>query len=76
MEITPSGEAIAIISIGIIILIAVIAGHIAQVCRTSELPTRKEMNAAIQASETRIIKALVNHRHPEPGGPPVFTEPV
>ena len=76
MEITLSSEAIAIIAIGVVILLAVVGGHIAQVRRTGKLPTRDEMNAAIQASETRIIKALVNHRHPEPDGAPVFTEPV
>ena len=76
IEVTLSSEAIAIIAIGATILIAVIGGHIAQVRRIGQLPTRDEMNAAIQASEARIIKALVNHRHPEPDGPPVFTEPV
>ena len=25
--------------------------------------------------KTEIINALVNHSHPEPGGPPVFTAP-
>ncbi len=30
----------------------------------------------VRDSERRIIVALVNHRHPEPAGEPVFTEPV
>ena len=131
MGITVSGQMIAIlvsiISIGVIIIIAIIVAHIAQVRRTSKLPTRSEFNAlvgkvselqvavaavngridsvhgridtvvgridavsdridalptqesidaAIRASEARIIKALINHRHPEPAGPPVFTEPL
>ena len=117
MGITVSGQMIAIlvsiISIGVIIVIAIIVAHIAQVRRTSKLPTRSEFNAlvgkvselevavtavngridsvndridalptqesldaAIRASEARIIKALINHRHPEPAGPPVFTEPL
>ena len=117
MGITVSGQMIAIlvsiISIGVIIIIAIIVAHIAQVRRTSKLPTRGEFNAlvgkvselqvavaavngridavndridalptqesldaAIRASEARIIKALINHRHPEPAGPPVFTEPL
>ncbi len=99
MEITLSSEEIAIIAIGVLILIAVVSGHIAQVRRTGKLPTRDEFNAlsgevaalkaevatlptqesidaAIRESEARIIKALINHRHPEPGGAPVFIEPV
>ena len=138
MGITVSGQMIAIlvsiISIGVIIIIAIIVAHIAQVRRTGKLPTRGEFNAlvgkvselqvavaavngridsvhgridtvvgridavsdridavndridalptqesidaAIRASEARIIKALINHRHPEPAGPPVFTEPL
>ncbi len=117
MGITVSGQMIAIlvsiISIGVIIIIAIIVAHIAQVRRISKLPTRGEFNAlvgkvselqvavaavngridavndridalptqesldaAIRASEARIIKALIHHRHPEPAGPPVFTEPL
>ncbi len=97
MGTTLTGEEIAIISIGVIIVIAVIVAHVAQLRRTSKLPTREEFNAlvgevstlkvevaamnaridaAIRASEARIIKALINHRHPEPAGPPVFTEPL
>ena len=110
MGITVSGQMIAIlvsiISIGVIIVIAIIVAHVAQVRRTGKLPTRSEFNAlvgkvselevavaamnvridalptqesldaAIRASEARIINALINHRHPEPAGPPVFTEPL
>ena len=117
MEITVSSQMIAIlvsvISIGVIIVVAIIVAHIAQVRRTSKLPTRDEFNAlvgkvselevavaavngridvvndridalptqesmdaAIRASEARIINALINHRHPEPAGAPVFTEPL
>ena len=103
MEITVNTQ---VISIGVIIIIAIIVAHIAQVRRTGKLPTRDEFNAlsekvsdlevavaainaridtlptqesldaAIRASEARIIKALINHRHPEPAGAPVFTEPL
>ena len=83
MGITLSPEEITIIGFGVTLLIAVITGHIALVRHTSKLPTREEMKAMrkeisdeIKESEARIIKALVNHRHPEDGGPPVFTEPV
>jgi sensor domain CHASE-containing protein len=87
MELTLSSESLAIISIGIVVLIAVVTGHIAQVRRTGKLPTREELHTAIdstreelhtaiQDSEQRIIKALINHRHHQPDGPPVFTEPV
>ena len=37
---------------------------------------RDELLVAIRDSEARIIKALVNHRHPQPEGPPIFIEPV
>ena len=37
---------------------------------------RDELLVAIRDSEARIIKALVNHRHPQPDGPPIFIEPV
>ena len=121
MEITANTQ---VISIGVIIIIAIIVAHIALVRRTGKLPTRDEFNAlsekvsdlevtvatavaalngridamnsqfdavnaridalptqesldaAIRASEARIIKALINHRHPEPSGSPVFTEPL
>ena len=110
MEITLSGQLIAtlisVIGIGVVIIIAIVVAHIAQVRRTGKLPTRDEFNAlsgkvsdlevavaainaridtlptqesldaAIRASEARIIKALINHRHPEPAGAPVFTEPL
>ena len=44
--------------------------------RIDALPTQESLDAAIRASEARIIKALINHRHPEPAGAPVFTEPL
>ena len=44
--------------------------------RIDALPTQESLDAAIRASEARIIKALINHRHPEPSGAPVFTEPL
>ena len=44
--------------------------------RIDMLPTQESLDAAIRASEARIIKALINHRHPEPAGAPVFTEPL
>jgi hypothetical protein len=37
---------------------------------------REELLGAIRDSEARIIKALVNHRHPQQDGPPIFIEPV
>ena len=37
---------------------------------------RNELLGAIRDSEARIIKALVNHRHPQTDGPPIFIEPV
>ena len=37
---------------------------------------RDELLGAIRDSEARIIKALVNHRHPQQDGPPIFIEPV
>lgn len=37
---------------------------------------RDELLGAIRDSESRIIKALVNHRHPQQDGPPIFIEPV
>ena len=153
MEITLSAELIAVISIGVVILLAGVGGFIAQVRYTSKLPTREELHAvrdelrqemqdlreefrrdmaamreelreefrreiaalrdelrqemhairdelrqemhtmrdelrqemhamrnelltAIRDSEARIIKALVNHRHPQPDGPPIFIEPI
>ena len=44
--------------------------------RIDALPTQESLDAAIRASEARIIKALINHRHPEPSGAPAFTEPL
>ena len=37
---------------------------------------REDLLAAIRASEARIIKAIMDHRHPTPDAPPVFVEPV
>ena len=37
---------------------------------------REDLLAAIRASEARIIKAIMDHRHPTPDAPPVFIEPV
>ncbi len=37
---------------------------------------RNELLGAIRESEARIIKALVNHQHPQPDGPTIFIEPV
>ena len=49
---------------------------VAMNARIDALPTRESLDAAIRASEARIIKALINHRHPEPAGAPAFTEPL
>lgn len=37
---------------------------------------RDELLGAIRDSEPRIIKAIVNHRHPQIDGPPIFVEPA
>ena len=49
---------------------------VAMNARIDTLLTQESLDAAIRASEARIIKALINHRHPEPAGAPVFTEPL
>ena len=36
---------------------------------------REDMMQQMALMKTEIINALVNHSHPEPGGPPVFTAP-
>ena len=134
MEVTLSAESIAVFSVCVVILLALVGGSVAQVRYTSRLATREELHAtrdelrgdmasmreefrrdmasmreefrrdieimrqemhaieerqrqemrvtrdelltAIHDSETRIIKALVNHRHIEPDGAPIFVEPV
>ena len=145
MEVTLSAESIAVFSVCVVILLALVGGFVAQVRYTSRLATREELHAtrdelrgdmtsmreefrrdmasmreefrrdmasmreefrrdieimrqemhaieerqrqemrvmrdelltAIHDSETRIIKALVNHRHIEPDGAPIFVEPV
>ena len=37
---------------------------------------REDLLAAIRESEARIIRALVEHRHPTPDGPPTFAGPI
>ena len=161
MELTLNGVTVAIISLGVIILLAVVGGHMSLAFRVGKLPTREELHevrneahqdiaalredfrrdmaemregmrqefrqematmraemrlefrqdmaqmrlefrqdmaemreelrqefrheiavlredllAAIRASEARIIKAIMDHRHPTPDAPPVFVEPV
>ena len=168
MEVTLNAESVAVISIGVVILLSLVGGFVAQVRYTSKLPTREELHAvrdelrqemqamreefrrdmaamrdelreefrrdmaamrdelrqemaamrdelredfrrdiaaardelrqematmrdelrrdiaavrdelltAIRDSETRIINALVNHRHIEPDGAPIFVGPV
>ena len=49
---------------------------VAMNARIDTLPTQESLDAAIRASEARIIKALINHRHPEPAGAPAFTDPL
>ena len=49
---------------------------VAMNARIDTLLTQESLDAAIRASEARIIKALINLRHPEPAGAPVFTEPL
>ena len=36
---------------------------------------RDDMIRQAERMKSEIINALVNHAHPEPGGPPVFTAP-
>ena len=36
---------------------------------------RHDMMQQMEQMKAEIISALVNHSHPEPGGPPVFTAP-
>lgn len=127
MEVTLSAESIAVFSVCVVILLALVGGFVAQVRYTSKLATREELHetrdelrkemqsmreefrrdmeamrgefrrdmeamrhelrqemhlvrdellTAIHDSEARIIKALVNHRHIEPDGAPIFVEPV
>ena len=37
--------------------------------------SHRELMQQMAQMKTEIISALVNHSHPEPGGPPVFTAP-
>ena len=36
---------------------------------------RNDMTRQMERTKAEIIAALVNHSHPDPGGPPVFTAP-
>ena len=45
MEATLSAESIAVISVGVVILLALVGGFIAQVRYTSKLATREELHA-------------------------------
>ena len=57
-EITLSNEMIALIGIGVIILIAIITGHVAQVRRIGQHPTREELRSEVQTlrSETQTLR--------------------
>lgn len=46
--ITLSSEMITLIGIGVIILIAIISGHVAQVRRSGQQPTREELRSEVQ----------------------------
>ena len=37
---------------------------------------KAEVIAEIRRSHRQLMYAIVHHRHPEPGGPPVFAEPA
>ena len=37
---------------------------------------KAELIAEIRRSHRQLMYAIIHHRHPEPGGPPVFTEPA
>ena len=37
--------------------------------------SNQDLLAEIRRSHQQVMRALINHRHPEPDGEPVFTEP-
>ena len=37
---------------------------------------KAELIAEIRRSHRQLMYAIIHHRHPEPGGPPVFAEPA
>lgn len=37
---------------------------------------KAEVIAEIRRSHRQLMYAIIHHRHPEPGGPPVFAEPA
>ena len=73
----PTQESLNLVNARIDAVIDAVKGQFDAVnARIDALPTQESLDAAIRASEARIIKALINHRHPEPSGSPVFTEPL
>ena len=46
--ITLSNEMITLIGIGVVILIAIVSGHVAQVRRSGQHPTREELRSEVQ----------------------------
>ena len=38
--------------------------------------SHEKLIAEIRRSHRQLMYAIIHHRHPEPGGPPVFTEPA
>ena len=52
--ITLSNEVIALLGVGAALLAAIVTGHVAQVRRSGQFPTREEMRAEIRAAEERL----------------------
>ena len=69
-----SPEMVSIIGVGVglAVLMFGMFGWLRMDIARMEERLRQEM----RGSEQRLITALANHRHPEPTGEPVFTQPV
>ena len=69
-----SPEMVSIIGVGVglVVLMFGMFGWLRMDIARMEERLRQE----IRGSEQRLITALTNHRHPEPTGEPVFTQPV
>ena len=76
-----SPEMVSIIGVGVglAVLMFGMFGRLRMDMARMEERLRQEMASLrqeIRGSEQRLITALTNHRHPEPTGEPVFTQPV
>ena len=56
--ITLSNEVIALLGVGAALLAAIVTGHVAQVRRSGQFPTREEMRAEIRAAEERLRQEM------------------